>query len=183
MLPWLIVARALVHNGCTTRVESFALGKPATTYRVSINEYFDDAFHRLPNLFSHGCFDFEQVQQTLTSIFKGNLGTANSDKRNAIMKHHLAALDGPLACERMVDIFEEMTDDLMKRPAPPLQQKLKSWMRATRRRVLKRYRTVISLMSPISERNYCDITIQASHWGRCVLGSRDSRRCLVTVRH
>ena len=140
VVPWLIAARVLIHNGCTTGIESFALGKPAITYRASIDEYFDEAFHRLPNLLSHECLNFEQLQKTLTDILNGNLGAANSTKRKAIMEHHLAALDGPLACERMVDVFEEMTDDLMQRPAPPLQQRLKIWMKATKRRVLKRYR-------------------------------------------
>ena len=141
VVPWLIAAKALIHNGCTTGVEAFALGKPAISYRASIDEYFDDAFHRLPNLLSHECFNFEQLQQSLGSILEGDLGAANSDKRNAIMDHHLAALDGPLACDRMVDVFEAMTDDLMQKPAPALKLKLKIWMWAIRRRVLKRYRS------------------------------------------
>ena len=133
--------KALIHNGCTTGVEAFALGKPAISYRASIDEYYDDAFHRLPNLLSHECFDFEQLQKNLTDILNGNLGAANSDKRNAIMEHHLAAFDGPLACERMVDVFEEMTDDLMQRPAPSFQLKLKSRVWAAKRRILGRYRS------------------------------------------
>jgi len=140
VVPWLIAAEALIHNGCTTGIESFALGKPAITYRASIDEYFDDAFHRLPNLLSHECFDIQELQQTLRNILDGKLGAVNSDKRTAIINHHLAALDGPLACDRMVDVFEEMTDDLMQGPTPSLKQKMKSRMWATKRRVLKQYR-------------------------------------------
>ena len=118
VVPWLIAAKALIHNGCTTGVEAYALGLPAITYRASINEYYDNAFHRLPNQLSHECFDHEQMQETLANILKGKLGHANSDERKTIMEHHLAAMNGPLACDRMVDIFEEINRIQQKAPAP-----------------------------------------------------------------
>jgi len=35
VVPWLLAARAQVHNGCTTAVEAFALGVPALAYQPS----------------------------------------------------------------------------------------------------------------------------------------------------
>jgi len=138
VIPWLIAAKAMIHNGCTTGVEAYALGLPAIAYRASINEYYDNAYHRLPNQLSHECFDSGQVQETLANIINGSLGNTNSDKRKAIMEHHLAAMSGPLACERMVDLFEEMNSSLQEKPAPPLKYRLKSRVWATRRRINKR---------------------------------------------
>ena len=147
VVPWLIAAKALVHNGCTTGVEAFALGLPAISYRASINEYYDDAFHRLPNLVSHECFNLEQLQETLAKILGGSLGTANSDERKAIMEHHLAAMKGPLACERMVDIFEEMVEQQFDSPPPTIKQKWKSWVWAKKRQIRKRSRSNLPDMS------------------------------------
>ena len=46
VLSWLLAARALVHNGCTTGVEAYALGVPAMAYEPVPNERFDS---ELPN--------------------------------------------------------------------------------------------------------------------------------------
>ena len=138
VVPWLIAAKALIHNGCTTGVEAYALGLPTITYRASINEYYDNAFHRLPNQLSHECLDHEQIQDTLANIIEGKPGHANSDERKSIMEHHLAALNGPLACDRMVDIFEEISSQQQIEPAPALKDRLTSRVWATRRRLKKR---------------------------------------------
>jgi surface carbohydrate biosynthesis protein len=138
VVPWLIAAKALIHNGCTTGVEAYALGLPAITYRASINEYYDNAFHRLPNQVSHECLNLEQLQQTLANILEGKLCHANSDERKTIMERHLAAMKGPLACDRMVDIFEEINSIQQKTPSPSLEDRLRSRGWATWRRINKR---------------------------------------------
>jgi surface carbohydrate biosynthesis protein len=144
---WLIAARALVHNGCTTGVEAYALGVPAVSYRKSIDEYYDDAYHRLPNMVSQQCFDFEQLRATLAMILTGHTEATNGDERRAIMGHHLSALDGPMACERMVDVFEELISERLASPKPTIRQKLKSRWWANRRRFKKRFRSNLIDMS------------------------------------
>jgi len=108
VVPWLMAARALIHNGCTTGVEAFAMGVPAITYRASVDERYDLGFYRLPNLLSHQCFDRDQVEDTLRRILAGEIGAAGGEERQRILDRYLAALDGPLACERIVDVLEEM---------------------------------------------------------------------------
>ncbi|MBL0713283.1 MAG: hypothetical protein JJV98_06240, partial [Desulfosarcina sp.] len=49
VVPWLMAARAVIHNGCTTGVEAYVLGVPAISYRASINETYDNGFYRLSN--------------------------------------------------------------------------------------------------------------------------------------
>ena len=41
VLQWLIAADIMIHNGCTTGVESFALGKPSILYKPVIDKQFD----------------------------------------------------------------------------------------------------------------------------------------------
>jgi surface carbohydrate biosynthesis protein len=43
---WLLASRALIHNGCTTAVEAFVLGRPALAYMPVRSAGFD---HPLPN--------------------------------------------------------------------------------------------------------------------------------------
>ena len=56
------------------------------------------------------------------------------------MNHHLAAQDGPLACERIVDVLEKITEEMSEVPKPGLSDLLRSWGWATKRRVKKRFR-------------------------------------------
>ena len=106
VVPWLMATDVVIHNGCTTGVEAYMMDVPAITYRARINDEYDMGFYRLPNMTSHECFDVEQLQDTLTRIFNGELGSARSDEHQALVNHYLAAQDGPLACERIVDILE-----------------------------------------------------------------------------
>jgi surface carbohydrate biosynthesis protein len=106
VVPWLMATRAIVHNGCTTGIEAYVLRVPALSYRATVNADYDDGFYLLPNKISHQCFDFEELKKLLQRILGGEIGTADGDERHALIKHHLAAQEGSLACERMVDVIE-----------------------------------------------------------------------------
>jgi len=41
VVPWLMATRALIHNGCTTGVEAYAMGVPAISYRATVNDYYE----------------------------------------------------------------------------------------------------------------------------------------------
>jgi hypothetical protein len=118
VVPWLLSAKALIHNGCTTGVEAFEIGVPALSYRATVNETYDGGFYRLPNALSHNCFSFEELRVTLQRVLKGKLGAPDSDERRRLVRHHLAAEDGPLACERMVTVLEQIAST----PPRPLSQ-------------------------------------------------------------
>jgi surface carbohydrate biosynthesis protein len=112
VVPWLLTAKALVHNGCTTGVEAFVLGVPAVSYRATVNDVYDNGFYRLPNALSHQCFSPAELAATLERILKGALGRPEGDERLRLVRHHLAEMDGDrLACERMVDVLERIAAD------------------------------------------------------------------------
>jgi surface carbohydrate biosynthesis protein len=104
VVPWLLATKALIHNSCTTGVEAYVMGVPAITYRETINEAYDFGFYRLPNLISRPCFNLEELEVTLAKILSGELGTAGGDDRKQLIDHYLAAHDGPLACERIINV-------------------------------------------------------------------------------
>jgi surface carbohydrate biosynthesis protein len=143
VVPWLMAAKVLIHNGCTTGVEAFVMRVPAVSYRKTVNDFYDDGFYRLPNRLSYQCFDFEELRTILTCILSGDLGAAEGDGRKALIDHYLAGQDGPLACRRMVDILAKIADDLTRIPEPAIGKRLAGWYQATRRRVRKTFRAYL----------------------------------------
>jgi surface carbohydrate biosynthesis protein len=141
VIPWLMGAKALIHNGCTTGVEAYVLGVPAISYRVTINEVYDNLFYRLPNMLSHQCFDFGELRVQLQKTLAGDLEIANGDQRKELVDHYLAAQEGPLACERIVDVFEDMVASRSESSGIGLRDRLEGWYRATRRGLKKRYKS------------------------------------------
>jgi surface carbohydrate biosynthesis protein len=138
VVPWLAATRALIHNSCTTGVEAYVMGVPAISYRAAINEYYDYGFYRLPNLLSHECFDFKELRVTLERILTGELGTADGDERKALIDQYLTAQDGPLACERMVDVLEGVLEGRSELPKPSVHYRLAGWSMSTVRTLIKR---------------------------------------------
>jgi surface carbohydrate biosynthesis protein len=140
VVPWLLAARALIHNGCTTGIEAYALGTPALAYRRSVEERFDKDFHQLPNTLSHECFSFEELRNALQQILDGQLGVADGDDRKALMNRNLAAQSGPLACERILDVLEQIAQNMSREPAPTWVDRLTTRVWSNRRRLKKRLR-------------------------------------------
>jgi surface carbohydrate biosynthesis protein len=138
VVPWLMACKAVVLNGCTTSVEAYAMGVPAISYRAVVNAAYDDDFYRLPNLLSHQCFEFKDLCQTLENILDGKLGAAGGAERQALANHHLAAMTGALACERIIDVVENMAALLPQAPKPALTDRVEGWCRATKRLVWRR---------------------------------------------
>jgi surface carbohydrate biosynthesis protein len=141
VVPWLMATQAVIHNGCTTGVEAYAMGVPAISYRATVNEDYDYGFYRLPNLLSHQCFDFEELRLNLGKILSGKLGPAAGDERRTLAEEYLAALDGPLACERIVDICNKMVDDgPSKISRPALHRWLKGYCMANMRTLKRKFK-------------------------------------------
>ena len=129
VVPWILATRVVLHNGCTTGVEAFVMGIPAISYRESIDEKYDNGFYRLPNAVSHQCFNFEQLQAMIQQILTGQLGVADGNERQRLVKQYLASQDGPLACEKMVDVLASAATTKQNSIDP-------SWWERLQRRVI-----------------------------------------------
>jgi surface carbohydrate biosynthesis protein len=143
VVPWLMATKALIHNGCTTGVEAYVMRVPAISFRVTVNEYYDDGFYQLPNRLSYQCFDLEQLREMLQRIISGEYGAAEGDERKAIIDRHLAALEGPFACDRIVDVLARIADNLSQLPEPALRDLLSGRIKAARRRLRQSYRSYV----------------------------------------
>ena len=141
VIPWILASKAVIHNGCTTGVEAYVMGVPVLAYRATVNEYYDNKLFRLPNLLSHQCFDFEELRVTLKSILAGELRAEDGDERKALLNYHLTAQDGPLACERILDVLEKTLDGRSELPKPALGDWLNGHYKATRRILKRRFKS------------------------------------------
>jgi surface carbohydrate biosynthesis protein len=127
VVPWLMATKAVIHNGCTTGVEAYAMKIPAISYRATVNKDYDYGFYVLPNKISHQCFDFEQLKGLLQKILKGEVGAADGNERQALIKQYMTAQEGPLACERMVDVLEAIAGNSGPSRSLSLKNKLERW--------------------------------------------------------
>jgi len=119
------------------------MGVPAISYRATVNEYYDYGFYRLPNLLSHQCFNLEELQVTLGKILAGKLGAADGKERKELIDRYLAAQDGKLACERIVDVLEQIMDGRSQLPKPLLSDRLGGWCKAHGRRLKKWFKSYL----------------------------------------
>ncbi|MEC9342835.1 MAG: surface carbohydrate biosynthesis protein [Pseudomonadota bacterium] len=101
VVPWIIGARALVHNNCTTAVEAAVLGTPILNFRPWRSE-FDNG---LAHAFGTDCTDFKSLAARLEHILGGGEGGL-SKVQASLLRHHISHLDGPFACERIVDLVQ-----------------------------------------------------------------------------
>jgi surface carbohydrate biosynthesis protein len=134
VIPWLLAAKALVHNSCTTAVEAAVLGTPAVAYRPVIQEAFDS---ELPHLLSHEAFELEELVAAIRAIAAGEGCPASGAAGHGILERHLASLEGPLASDRMVAaLCDAGYHDRLPAQPDPLRY-LQGWLHARARTALK----------------------------------------------
>ncbi|MCC2656472.1 MAG: hypothetical protein K0Q76_1580 [Panacagrimonas sp.] len=102
VVPWLMAAKVLLHNGCTTAVEAAVLDTPAVSYMPALSEVYD---YHLPNGLSHQAHTQDDVRRLIGEILDGRLGTVAPETRKRFFDRHLSSTQGPLACDRVLDVF------------------------------------------------------------------------------
>lgn len=105
IVPWLMAADCVVHNGCTSAVEAAMLGRQAFAFRpVSAPDYDLELPNALSRQFATRPALVEAVRETLTGAETGQV-----DER--LLGHHVAARDGLLASDRMADALSKVLSD------------------------------------------------------------------------
>lgn len=83
--PWLLGAKMVIHNGCTTAIESILLDKHVVSYRPFVNEAYD---LDLPNEVSAQAFSYNELVSHVNNSLTGNLDLSYiSDSRLLISKY------------------------------------------------------------------------------------------------
>jgi len=135
VIPWLMAAQALLHNGCTTAVEAAVVGTPAVAYQPVRSEAFDFA---LPNALSARAHDTAGAVELVRQALSGTLPGRDEAERQRVLAHHVAALEGALAADRMVDVLVGAGFAAAPPPRPAPLQRAGGWLRTQLRARKKR---------------------------------------------
>jgi len=100
VIPWIMGAKALVSNGCTTSIESTVLQKPTLGYYPIFNELVDD---KLPKALCDISRTNEQIAEKISASLSINSHPIN-DKQN-VLRHHISNLDGDFSSEKIVEVL------------------------------------------------------------------------------
>ncbi len=126
VLPWLLACRALVHNGCTTALEGYAMGVPTVAYLKTFDPEYDMDFQGLPNRLSLQCFNLDELVATLLAIVRGDGPPLATPERDELMDYHVAARTGTLATERILDVLDATLRQQSGRPGIALPTRLRA---------------------------------------------------------
>ena len=134
IVPWALAASALVHNGCTTGVEAFLLGRPVIAYQPVTHPIYDMWF---PNALSDPASDIDGLAAAIDRLAASGAPQPDAE-RSRIAARFVAAQDGPLASDRIVDALEGLVEGggLFRRP--PLGEWLRGQYSSRRRNIKKR---------------------------------------------
>jgi surface carbohydrate biosynthesis protein len=102
VVPWLIACRGLLHNGCTTAVEAAVLGTPAITFQPVHSQAFD---YHLPNSLSRPASTTDEVMGRIAALAADKHASPCAPDNQHILPRHLAATDGRLATDQIVDVL------------------------------------------------------------------------------
>ncbi len=133
--PWLMAAKAVVANGCTTLVESAILGTAGVNYEPEAVEEYDFA---ITGDVSRRVSTIDELLSTVRSIVNEEIGPLDYATRKAAMEPHIAALEGRLAADRMIDVLDEAGYGEKQPPAPPVLDRFSGWYKSKRRTYVKR---------------------------------------------
>ncbi len=131
VVPWLMAAGAILHNGSTTAVEGFLLGRPAIAYEPIRHPIYDLP---LPNLLSHQATCGEKVIELVETVRERPFDP--TPEQVALVRHFVADGDGSLAAERIVTALDELTESGVvetRRAAQPRFHRLRGDLRNVRR--------------------------------------------------
>ncbi len=135
VLPWLLAADILVHNGCTTALESALLGKPVIAYMPITSDVHD--WH-LPNSVSHKVEDMA----TLSSVIRDHLDESSRLVVTPAQRTALAPFvhfnEAKLCSDEIVAVLEVL--DAGRQKSPPLFRASIAKVHASLRAVEKKFR-------------------------------------------
>jgi surface carbohydrate biosynthesis protein len=115
VVPWLIAAQCVIHNGCTTAIEASLLGTPPIAFRPVCSSKYD--LH-LPNDVSIQCKSVEDVIESVRIALRGADENSSTHTIPGLLQDHIAGLDGQFACERILNAIESRAELLIAPPPP-----------------------------------------------------------------
>lgn len=112
VVAWLLASDGLIHNGCTTAIEAWQLGRPALAYRPVISDRYD---HPLPNGISLDCPELDVLQSMVSActtdrdaVFQQQ---ASGERRARLHRALVGADSDQLDSERILQALSSLLKD------------------------------------------------------------------------
>jgi surface carbohydrate biosynthesis protein len=102
VIPWIISANLLIHNGCTTAIEAFLLGVKAVAYRPLI---INDLESELPNKISTQAISIKELINISNRVLSKNINPDDNLKKE-YLGNYLSGTDSYTASERIISILK-----------------------------------------------------------------------------
>lgn len=158
VVAWLLGAKALVHNNCTTAVEAAVVGLPVLNFRPWQSKHDNPLVHE----FGVNCENTVAVASVLRGLVDGNRCTLTSSQRD-LLQRHVANFDGALSCQRIVRFLQSCELPLTEPAGADLSRRIgvRLWMQ---RLWLKRFARLILTRSgrrkyQFLRRNFPDLSV------------------------
>lgn len=134
IVPWLLGARAILHNGCTTAIEATILQRPVVSYRPVVSSLYDIP---LPNALSESASDVDGLIARLRRRPADAPPASPGPTAQQLLRQHVAALDGPLSSDLVVAGIDRLAASSAARRCGGWLQGLRGSLQANRRRLRK----------------------------------------------
>lgn len=120
IVPWLMAADVVIHNGCTTAIEACLLECPAIAYRPLASDRYD---HPLPNGISFEVGNVSDLVDRVTACIHDRAGSfqcqLEDPARRQLLGRALATYNTTeLASERILDALQPLLERDPGDPAP-----------------------------------------------------------------
>lgn len=102
LVPWLLAAGHIVHNGCTTAIETAMLGRVAVSFRPFVVEGSEIP---QPTAVSLDAFTVEDLLEKLATP---GLADSLPEALRARLEHMVVSTSGPSASERIVEALDAL---------------------------------------------------------------------------
>jgi surface carbohydrate biosynthesis protein len=137
--PWLMAAEAVIHNGCTTGLEAYLLGRPVICFPPVTNPLYD---LELPNGVSDPVASIPGLIDLTAAFLNGDRSDSNDEHKRQLVHQHLTGVDGLLACERIIEALgRHISENAMTPPEPVVRHA--ATRNARRRKWSKRLKSMI----------------------------------------
>jgi len=106
--PWLLASEMVIHNGCTTAIETFLLDKPVISYRPFISDKYD---LDVPNSISLEAFNYEELEILISRLLSEGAPEEYTRKAKQILSQYIYSMEGKFAFEKIADSISKLQLD------------------------------------------------------------------------
>jgi surface carbohydrate biosynthesis protein len=106
-IDWIKGALAIIHTGCTTGIEAWALKKPVISYNPNKEQGIEPP---LPNKFGFNVEDIGDLCKVLKSMLKKD-SIDWSEEQLIIARSYITSIDGDYSFKRFLDVLDNLLEE------------------------------------------------------------------------